>query len=137
MSDLCLTILYVRDLREATAFYDTAFGWEKTIELPVYVEYRVAGPARIGLMPQQNIAEFAGAELGAKRPTDGCPRAEIYVHVKDVEATAHKLTHLGARCTSTLASRDWGDRAAYFLDPNGYILVIATPDAAPGRDSSH
>lgn len=124
---LLLTVLYVDDLARAVAFYDAVFGWSKSVDVPVYCEYRVAGAARLGLMPQTNTRHFLGHELGARRPTDGCPRAEVYAHVDDLAATIARLEALGATCTSPRAPRDWGDEAAYFLDPDGYVLVVARP----------
>lgn len=128
---LVLLILYVRDLAGARAFYDHAFGWKKTVDEAVYVEYGLNPGARVGLMPQAHSRHFVGNDLGARRPTDGCPRAELYFHVPDAEATVARLHELGARCTSRLADRDWGDRVAYFLDPDGYVLAVAEPGVAP------
>lgn len=118
---LLLTILYVQDLARAARFYDAAFGWEKSVDVPVDVEYRLGADARLGLMPQANTAQFLDADLGARRPTDGCPRAEVYVHVGDLDATIARMTALGARCTSSRAPRGWSDEAAYFLDRDDYV----------------
>jgi predicted enzyme related to lactoylglutathione lyase len=124
---MLLTILYVKDLKAAAAFYDAAFGWRKTVDVPVYTEYRVNAGARLGLMPQSNTRHFLGEQLGALKPKDGCPRAEIYVQLRNAKAVIARLEKLGAKCTSPWAKRDWGDFAAYFLDPDGYVLVVAKP----------
>lgn len=124
---MLLTILYVTDLARARAFYDAALALEKTVDVPVYVEYRINAGARLGLMPQANTRHFLGERLGAMKPADGCPRGEIYLHVPDLHAVVARLQRLGSPCTSPLARRDWGDDAAYFLDPDGYVLVVAAP----------
>lgn len=59
-----LTILYVTDLARARAFYDAAFGFRTTVDVPVYVEYRVNAGARLGLMHQGNTRHFLGDKLG-------------------------------------------------------------------------
>ena len=123
-SKLALTILYVADLPRAAAFYDAAFAFEKTVDVPVYVEYELNPGARLGLMPQANTRHFLGAELGSRTPSDSCPRGEIYLHVADIEAVVARLNKLGAVCTSPLADRDWGDRAAYFLDADDYVIAV-------------
>jgi predicted enzyme related to lactoylglutathione lyase len=123
-----ITILYVRELERSARFYDVAFHWRKTVDENVYVEYEVNPGARVGLMPQANTAHFLGAELGARRPTDGCPRAEIYVRLEDLAAAVGRLEAAAATCVSDLATRPWGDRAAYFLDPDGYVVAVATTD---------
>lgn len=125
MPPLALLILYVRDLAAARAFYDHVFGWQRTVDEPVYAEYLLNAGARVGLMPQTHSRHFLGDDLGARQPTDGCPRAELYVQVPDAAVTVERLQELGAPCTSPLADRDWGDRVAYFLDPDGYVLAVA------------
>jgi predicted enzyme related to lactoylglutathione lyase len=124
---LALTILYVQDLGRAARLYDSVFAWPKSVDVPVYVEYRVHDGARIGLMPQPNTRHFLGEALGALRPTDGCPRAEVYLHVDDLDGAVTRLEALGALCTSPRARRAWGDEAAYYLDPDGHVLVVARP----------
>ncbi len=124
---LSLTIFYVADLARATAFYDAAFGFSKNINVPEYVEYRLNAGACLGLMPQANTRHLVGPDLGGRRPTDGCPRGELYLLVADVESATEQLRKAGARCTSQIALRDWGDRAAYFLDHDGYVLAVAQP----------
>jgi catechol 2,3-dioxygenase-like lactoylglutathione lyase family enzyme len=128
-----LTILYVRDLARARAFYDTLFGLESglemvvTVDVPVYREYCINPGARLGLMLQSNTRHFLGDELGGKQPTDGCPRGEIYLQLADLPAVIARLERSGATCTSPLAKRGWGDEAAYYLDPDGYVVVVARP----------
>jgi lactoylglutathione lyase len=124
-ANLALTILYVADLARATAFFDGVFGFEKTVDVPVYTEYRLNLGARLGLMPQGNTRHFLGDQLGSRRPNDGCPRAEIYLHVADLNGVIERLHAAGAKCTSPLANRDWGDRAAYFMIPDGYVIAVA------------
>jgi catechol 2,3-dioxygenase-like lactoylglutathione lyase family enzyme len=124
-ADIALTILYVAELPRATAFFDAVFGFEKTVDVPVYTEYRLNAGARLGLMPQGNSRHFLGDQLGSRRPTDGCPRAEVYLHVADLEGVVTRLHKAGATCTSPLALRAWGDRAAYFMTPDGYVIAVA------------
>lgn len=122
---LALTILYVQDLPRAAAFYDAAFAWPKSVDVPVYVEYRLNEGARLGLMPRANTAQFLGEDLAGRRPPAGCPLAEVYLQVDDLDAAVERLEGAGAPCTSPRAARGWGDEAAYYLDPDGYVLAVA------------
>ncbi len=91
------------------------------------MEYALNEGARLGLMPQGNTRHFLGDDLGARRPADGCPRAEVYVRLDDLDAAVARLEAAAARCTSPRAPRGWGDEAAYYLDPDGYVLAVARP----------
>lgn len=128
-TSLALTILYVEDLGRAARLYDEVFRWPKSVDVPVYVEYLVNDGARLGLMAQSNTRHFLGDVLGALRPTDGCPRVEVYLRVEDLEGAIERLAATGVRCTSPRARRTWGDEAAYYLDHDGHVLVVAR--AAP------
>jgi len=127
---LVLTILYVRDLPRAVAFYDNVFGWQKTVDESVYVEYELSPEVRIGLMPQPHTRNFLGDEFGIKEPLDGSPRAELYLRFESVDAAVARLQQAGSKCVGPLAERAWGDRAAYFMDLDGYVLAVAEPSPA-------
>jgi uncharacterized glyoxalase superfamily protein PhnB len=45
--------------------------------------------------------------------------------VDNPEEYHQRALNLGAQNLSDLAERDWGDRVAYCLDPDGYILAFA------------
>jgi catechol 2,3-dioxygenase-like lactoylglutathione lyase family enzyme len=124
-ADLALTIFYVADLAKTVAFFDAAFGFKKSTVAPQYVEYQVNAGACLGLMPQSNTGYIVGDKLGRLKPTDGSPRGELYLLVPDPEAAVKRLQKAGATCTSPLQMRDWGDRAAYFLIPDGYVIAVA------------
>jgi len=77
----------------------------------------------LGLMPEAGIESlFAGASA-ARRP--GALKAELYLVVPDPEVWHARALAGGARELSPLALRDWGDRVAYSLDPDGHVLAFA------------
>jgi uncharacterized glyoxalase superfamily protein PhnB len=53
--------------------------------------------------------------------------AYLYVRVDDVEASVAQLESVGARPLSPLAARSWGERAAWFADPDGNVVAVAEP----------
>ena len=117
-----LAILYVEDMTRARAFYDV-FGWPKTVNLPPYTEYELNPCARLGLMLRANTSAFLGPDALLAEPAS--IKAEIYLTVDDLEPAIAKIEAAGAPCTSPLARRDWGDEAAYYLDPDGHVVVLA------------
>lgn len=123
---MILTIFYVADLTKSKGFYDTAFGWPKTVDVPTYVEYQVSEGGFFGLMVRESTRQFLDSRI-TDLPPNPAPQAEIYLRVADVEQTITRLVTAGAVCTSPLAARNWGDEAAYFLDPDNYVIAVARP----------
>ena len=124
MTRLEIVILAVEDLARATAFYDRAFGWPVLVSAPVYVELD-AGGAHVGLYERTGFGRNVG-EVPPPGPPDTPSRTELYLRVDDLAATIARLEAAGARCTSPRQSRSWGDEAAYFLDPDGNVIAVAT-----------
>jgi hypothetical protein len=120
-----LTILFVSEIQASKRIFDGVFGWVKSVDEPVYVEYELGAGTRLGLMFQANTRHFLGDALGSRTFEDACPRAEIYLQFEDAETIIERLGQLGIECVSPLAERGWGDRVAYFQIPDGYILAIA------------
>jgi len=121
-----LTILAVSDLERAKRFYAAAFGWPRTVEVPVYVEHELPGGMRLGLYERTAFGANTGQvpapiAAGALAPT------ELYFYADDVPAAMARLVAAGARELSPLSLRPWGDHAAYFADPEGNVLVVARP----------
>jgi uncharacterized glyoxalase superfamily protein PhnB len=73
-------------------------------------------------MPEAGIRRLVGVE-----PTGN--RAELYLVVDDPAAFHARALAAGARELSPLRRRDWGDEAAYSLDPVGTVLAFARPCA--------
>jgi catechol 2,3-dioxygenase-like lactoylglutathione lyase family enzyme len=119
-----LTILAVRDAATAAGFYASAFGLEKIVDTPVYVELRDAAGMRLGLYRREGFAKNTGVVPEAV-PPGAIGASELYFHVDDPLAAIAALKRAGARELSPFALRDWGDEAAYFADPDGNVVVVA------------
>lgn len=117
-----ITILYVSDLAKSVAWYDTVFDWPKAVEVENYVEYGINPGCRIGLMSVASAGRFMGSAAPA---APGSAKAELYVKLDDLSLVLERLASVGAECTSPLSARAWGDEAAYFLDPDGYVVAVA------------
>lgn len=128
---LRLVILAVADLPRSAAFYDAAFRWEVAVDVPVYREYRLPGGTGVALYAR------GGFEANTGLPAPGAPEgatggAELYLGVEDLGAACARLRAAGARELSPAADRGWGDRAAYFADPDGHVLAVAVPAGSGG-----
>lgn len=121
---LGLVLLAVTDLPRACAFYRAAFGFDVTVEVPVYVELALPDGMRLGLYAREGFARNTG-QLPVEVPQGAIAGSELYFLVDDVEAAAARLEAAGGRLLSARAARYWGDEAAYYADPNGNVVVVA------------
>jgi uncharacterized glyoxalase superfamily protein PhnB len=122
-----LTILYVADQRASATFYRRVFDAEPTLDVPGMTTFRLPGGSDLGLMPEAGIKKLLGVALPDPAPGNGIPRAEIYMTVGDEAELWHqRAISAGATELSPLAPRDWGDLAAYSMDPDGHVLVFAS-----------
>lgn len=121
-----LTILAVRDLGRAVAFYRGAFGWKQTVDVPVYAELVMDGDMRLGLYESAGFGRNIG-RAPSLVPEGEIGATEIYLHCDDLSAAIERLVGAGARELSSRAPREWGDEAAYFADPDGNVIVVARP----------
>jgi catechol 2,3-dioxygenase-like lactoylglutathione lyase family enzyme len=119
-------ILAVTDAQRSASFYEGVFGWERNplvAQWSNYVELFQPEGGTLGLYEREGFAATAGAELA---PANGHHNgAEIYVRVDDVAPLIERLEAAGAPPLSPLAPRVWGDDAAYFADPDGYVVAVA------------
>jgi catechol 2,3-dioxygenase-like lactoylglutathione lyase family enzyme len=120
------TILYVDDQHRSTEFYTVVLKQQPRLNVPGMTEFELMPDAILGLMPKSGMLRlFANQLPNALPPTDRL-RAEIYLMVDDPAVYHQRALDCGARNVSDLAERDWGHRAAYCLDPDGYVLAFAS-----------
>jgi uncharacterized glyoxalase superfamily protein PhnB len=120
-----LFILYVADQGAARRFYARVLEREPQLDVPGMTEFALAEGAVLGLMPAAGIRRLLGPALPDPDAAAGTPRAELYLRVADASACHARALAAGARELSALAARDWGERVAYSLDPDGHVLAFA------------
>lgn len=118
-------ILYVSDQTRSTAFYSHVLNIQPIVNVPGMTEFQLTTNCVLGLMPEQGIKRLLGDQLPDPATARGIPRAELYLLVDAAEAYHRRALAHGAQELSGLAARDWGDRAAYCLDPDGHVLAFA------------
>jgi lactoylglutathione lyase len=104
-------ILYVSDVARAARFYEDAFAFERTFEWNengrlVYAAHK-RGDSQLAFGEGEGRGGF-----------------ELCVYVGDVDATAVRLRELGAVEVQPPADMPWGERAAFFDDPDGHRLHV-------------
>jgi predicted enzyme related to lactoylglutathione lyase len=119
-----LTILAVADLTRAARFYETVFGWRRSVDVPVYVQFATPDGPGLGVYARQNFARNTRRDA-APSVAGTTTATELYFLVEDVGAAVARALAAGAELLSPAAVRDWGDEVAYVADPDGNVLAFA------------
>lgn len=88
-------------------------------------QFVLPGGTTLGLMPIDAIRRLLPALPHGDRSVT--PRCELYLVVDDPDAFHRRALGCGGTELDALAPRDWGDEAAYSLDPDGHVLAFARP----------
>ncbi len=118
-------ILYVADQEKSCSFYRKVLGMEPGLDVPGMTEFAIGESAILGLMPTSGIKRLLGSQLPDPHLGAGIGRAELYLIVENPQLYYDRALQAGAVSLSPLSVRDWGDRAAYCLDPDGYVVAFA------------
>ncbi|MBL7925163.1 MAG: VOC family protein [Bacteroidia bacterium] len=118
-------ILYVKSQSASTTFYSAVLNAAPVLDVPGMTEFMLNEHCKLGLMPNAGIARILGDRLPHPDHGSGIPRCELYLVVDDLERACARAAAAGALLVSPSEHRDWGDRVAYFADPDGHVLALA------------
>lgn len=118
-------IFYVADQERSARFYEKVLGRAPELDVPRMTEFALPGGAVLGLMPESGIRRLLGERIPDPSKAAGIPRAELYLVVDDPAPYHERAIRSGATELDGLRVREWGDRAAYSLDPDGHVLAFA------------
>lgn len=119
-------ILYVQDQQRSRDLYRVLLDREPVLDVPGMTEFDLGG-CKLGLMPASGIARIITPALPHPDAGHGVPRCELYLRVDDLDAAIARAMQAGLAVISPAAERDWGDRVAYFADPDGHVIALAVP----------
>lgn len=124
-------ILYVSDQAAARRFYEAVLARGPTLDVPGMTEFALGPDHVLGLMPAAGIRRLLGDRLPDPSAAAGLPRCELYLVVDEAGPYHARAVAAGAVELSPLAPRDWGQRVAYSLDPDGHVLAVADEARGP------
>ena len=113
-------ILFVEEATRSRDFYARILQQEPLLDVPGMVQFSLRPGCVLGLMPRGGVER-----LGLSAAQHGY-RQELYLRVEDPEGWWERALKAGMRELLPLEERNWGDRAAYGLDPDGHLLVVAS-----------
>ncbi|MCF7802094.1 MAG: glyoxalase/bleomycin resistance/dioxygenase family protein [Candidatus Marinimicrobia bacterium] len=122
-----MTILYVANQPVSCDFYENILRQKPILNVPGMTEFQLTPTHSLGLMPNDGIACILGKTVPHPSTGNGIPRCELYLFVKNLSEWYKNAMHHGAKLVSPIERQDWGDRVAYFADPDGHIIAFAEP----------
>jgi lactoylglutathione lyase len=119
-------IMYVTDVERSLRFYCEGFDFVLSYRWPTqgppeYVYLRL-GEGGIGLADATAAERLEGRTL-AHAP----PRFELCFYAEDLDAACERLRALGASELVEPEDKPWGERMAYFEDPDGNPIHVTAP----------
>ncbi len=124
-------VLFVDDLDRTLAFYVDKVGLPVRFQDKGYAELAVAG-SKFALLARSRVPELTG-DAHAVRPAAGAHEGSVTLLVEDVDRTHWELTGRDVAFLGAPKDRPWAQRTAYFHDPDGHLIEIATNLPRPGR----
>lgn len=121
-------ILYVIEQERSKSFYEAVLNQKPSLHVAGMTEFQLNTGFTLGLMPMANIKKLLGEKLPDPSSSAGVPRAELYMYVDNVNAFHARALANGATELDSPRLRNWGDLAAYSLDPDGHVLAFASKD---------
>lgn len=119
------TILYVNDQEVSSQFYQKIFRCAPDLNVEGMTEFIISDSCKLGLMPNKGIAKILSDKTKHPDLGVGIPRCELYLYVDNIQLEFENAYNCGAKLTSPVKERDWGDKVCYFSDPDGHIIAFA------------
>jgi lactoylglutathione lyase len=122
------TILYVKDVAQAIAFYDRAFGLKQRFidESSQYAEMETGATTlafAANELAHSNLPEGFQENRLSKPPAG----IEVGFVTEDVEAAFSQAVEAGAITVVAPKAKPWGQTVAYVRDLDGILIEIASP----------
>ena len=122
---LAIVILAVGDVERAATFYRAAFNTSDAVTTPSYVELDIGGTIRVGLYERIAFGRNTG-RVPAGHAAGDITGVELYFRVGSLAPAIERLLRAGAVQLSAAQVRPWGEVVAYFADPDGNVVAVAT-----------
>lgn len=121
------TIIYVANVTETVAFYETAFGLPLRFihESTLYAELETGETALA--FAGNEAAQMGGLDIQPNTPAAKPAGWEVCLVTDDVEAAFERAIRAGAVPIATPEHKPWGQTVSYVRDLNGCLVEIASP----------
>ena len=126
------TILYVPDVTAALDFYQRAFGFGRKF-LHTSCQYGELDTGGTTLAFAAHGLAASNLPGGYRRtdPAEPPPGVEVAFTTDDVPAAVERAVAAGATVAAETTAKPWGQVVAYVRTPDGMLVELCTPAAAP------
>lgn len=118
-------ILYVADQQRSKQFYSDVLGKTPVLDVPGMTAFQLTTGLRLGLMPDNGIANILGEATPHPATGNGIPRCELYLRVDNPQQMLERALEAKAILISPVTKRDWGEEAGYVADQDGHVIAFA------------
>ena len=120
------TILYVKDVEKAVAFYESAFGLKrKFVHESGYGEMDT-GETKLAFA-SVDLARSNGVSFIDTNPDSPAPAVEVALVTEDVAVAFAGAVQAGAVPVAAPKQKPWGQTVGYVRDLNGFLVEICSP----------
>lgn len=118
------TAVYVSDYDRSLTYYTEKLGWEKREDVPM------GGDGRwltVGIPGATTTINLAGPDMHGQHTPGGM--SGVAIISDDIDAGYDRLVAAGVSFTGPVVAEPWGDRSAWFSDPDDnlfYLIQTAT-----------
>ncbi len=121
---LTMVSLGVKNLQQATAFYEDTLGWEKTTQSNESISFFKLNGILMGLYGWVPLAEDAGVPSEGKG-FRGLALAYNTRSREEVDEVFRMLVAKGVTIVKLPEDVFWGGYSGYFSDPDGHLWEVA------------
>lgn len=117
------TVLFVRDLDACVKFYRDILGFKVKESGEGYISFDLEGQA-LALMDLSTASKMT-TEEAVQPEKEGAHRVLLAAFVDDTDEVYEALKSKGAHFIKPPVTQPWGQRTAYFKDPEGNVWEIS------------
>lgn len=117
------TVLFVRDFDACVSFYRDTLGFKKKESDEGFMSFDVSGQ-ELALMDLVTAAQMIGEEV-IQPDKKGVHRVLLAAFVEDTDEVFETLKAKGVTFVKLPTTQPWGQRTAYFKDPDDNIWEVS------------
>lgn len=113
-----------QNFKEMVNFYEKSLGFEVLIRMDEYVEFKNE-KVRLAISSAEVMQKTTGLEnFKEKKRGHAFELAFKVDEAQDVDEEIFKLRERGVKIVKDAENKEWGQRAAFFCDPDGNVHEI-------------